>query len=133
MLLENFHRDTVSQIMRLELGVADHPAVDLAEPPDATTTRRRERGTRFSDSTGVRTWRAFLRAHWGAIAAADFFTTEVWTSRGLVTYYTLFVLDLKSRGCRSWARRGIRMRRSWPRQRSGSPTLAMGSWRAIAS
>jgi putative transposase len=43
------------------------------------------------------TWRTFLRAHWGAIAGADFFTTEVWTARGLVTYYTLFVLDLKSR------------------------------------
>src|SRR5262245_13875810 len=42
-------------------------------------------------------WRTFLRAHWGAIAAADFFTTEVWTPRGLVTYYTLFVLDLRSR------------------------------------
>src|SRR5882724_3415563 len=42
-------------------------------------------------------WRTFLRAHWGAIAGADFFTTEVWTSRGLVTYYTLFVIDLRSR------------------------------------
>jgi len=42
-------------------------------------------------------WRTFMRAHWGAIAGADFFTTEVWTVRGLVTYYTLFVLDLKSR------------------------------------
>jgi len=42
-------------------------------------------------------WRTFLRAHWGAIAGADFFTTEVWTARGLVTYYTLFVLDLRSR------------------------------------
>ena len=31
------------------------------------------------------------------IAGADFFTTEVWTPRGLVTYYTLFVLDLESR------------------------------------
>ena len=31
-------------------------------------------------------WQAFLRAHWGAVAAADFFTTEVWTWRGLVTY-----------------------------------------------
>jgi hypothetical protein len=30
-------------------------------------------------------WRTFLAAHWGAIAAADFFTTEVWTVRGLVT------------------------------------------------
>ena len=42
-------------------------------------------------------WRTFLRAHWGVIAGADFFTTEVWTPRGLVTYYTLFVLDLESR------------------------------------
>jgi transposase InsO family protein len=42
-------------------------------------------------------WRTFLRAHWGAIAGADFLTTEVWTPRGLVTYYTLFVLDLRSR------------------------------------
>jgi putative transposase len=42
-------------------------------------------------------WRTFLRAHWGAIAGADFFTTEVWTARGLITYYTLFVIDLRSR------------------------------------
>jgi putative transposase len=42
-------------------------------------------------------WQTFLRAHWGAIAGADFFTTEVWTWRGLVTYYTLFVIDLASR------------------------------------
>jgi HTH-like domain len=27
-------------------------------------------------------WRTFLRAHWGAIAGVDFFTTEVWTWRG---------------------------------------------------
>src|SRR5262249_2002919 len=32
-------------------------------------------------------WQTFLRAHWGAIAGADFFTTEVWTWRGLVTFY----------------------------------------------
>jgi transposase InsO family protein len=42
-------------------------------------------------------WQTFLRAHWGAIAGADFFTAEVWTWRGLVTYYTLFVIDLASR------------------------------------
>jgi hypothetical protein len=42
-------------------------------------------------------WRTFLRAHWGEIAGADFFTTEVWTPRGLLTCYTLFVLDLRSR------------------------------------
>jgi transposase InsO family protein len=42
-------------------------------------------------------WRTFLRAHWPALVAADFFTTEVWTPRGLVTYYTVFVLELQSR------------------------------------
>src|SRR5437667_178231 len=42
-------------------------------------------------------WGTFLAEHWGAIAAADFFTTEVWTVRGLVTYYTLFVIELESR------------------------------------
>ena len=42
-------------------------------------------------------WQTFLKAHWGVIAAADFFTTEVWTSRGLVTFYTVFVIDLASR------------------------------------
>lgn len=33
---------------------------------------------------------------WGTIVGADFFTTEVWTWRGLVTYYTLFAIDLAS-------------------------------------
>jgi putative transposase len=42
-------------------------------------------------------WQTFLRAHWGAIAGADFFTTEVWTWRGLITYYTVFVIGLATR------------------------------------
>jgi len=42
-------------------------------------------------------WQTFLRAHSGEIAGADFFTTEVWTWRGLVTFYTAFVIDLASR------------------------------------
>jgi transposase InsO family protein len=42
-------------------------------------------------------WQTFLKAHWGVIAGADFFTAEVWTWQGLVTYYTVFVIDLASR------------------------------------
>jgi hypothetical protein len=42
-------------------------------------------------------WQTFLRAHWGAIAAADFFTCEMWTARGLVTFYTVFAIDLVTR------------------------------------
>ena len=37
------------------------------------------------------TWRTVVHAHWPAHVAADFFTTEVWTVRGRVTYYTAFV------------------------------------------
>jgi len=42
-------------------------------------------------------WSTFLRAHWGAIAAMDFFTVEAVTLVGLVRYHVLFVLDLESR------------------------------------
>ena len=31
------------------------------------------------------------------IAVADFFTTEVWTARGLVSYFTLFVITVATR------------------------------------
>ena len=42
-------------------------------------------------------WKTFLKAHWGQIAATDFFATEVWTPLGLKTDYVLFVIDLKTR------------------------------------
>ena len=42
-------------------------------------------------------WKMFLKAHWGAIAATDFFSVEVITRSGLVRYFVLFVIDLKSR------------------------------------
>jgi transposase InsO family protein len=42
-------------------------------------------------------WKTFLKAHWGAIAAADFFSVEVLTRGGLVRYLVLFVIDIKTR------------------------------------
>ncbi len=42
-------------------------------------------------------WSKFLKAHWEAIAAADFFTVEVWTSVGLARYLVFFVIDLSTR------------------------------------
>jgi putative transposase len=42
-------------------------------------------------------WQTFLRAHLGRDRRRRFLTTEVWTWRGLVTYYTVFVIDLASR------------------------------------
>ena len=42
-------------------------------------------------------WKTFLKAHWEVMAATDFFTVEVWTPRGLVTYYVLFIIRLSTR------------------------------------
>jgi transposase InsO family protein len=42
-------------------------------------------------------WETFLKAHWGAIAATDFFSVEVLTRTGLVRYFVLFIIDLKTR------------------------------------
>ena len=42
-------------------------------------------------------WSKFLKAHWEGIAAADFFTVEVWTRVGLVRYLVFFVIDLSTR------------------------------------
>src|ERR1700686_1936363 len=43
------------------------------------------------------TWAAFIRVHLAVLAGTDFFTVEVLTLRGLVTYYVLFFIHLASR------------------------------------
>ena len=43
------------------------------------------------------TWKEFLSQHWELIAAADFFTVEIWTAKGLKRFLVLFFLDLSSR------------------------------------
>ena len=43
------------------------------------------------------TWAAFIRTHVALLAGTDFFTAEVLTLRGLVTYYVLFFIHLESR------------------------------------
>src|SRR6266478_7454642 len=42
-------------------------------------------------------WSAFIRTHLALLAGTDFFTAEVLTLRGLVTYYVLFFIHLESR------------------------------------
>ena len=53
-----------------------------------------ERGAKMS-------WKTFLAAHWEGLAAADFFTVEVLTIRGLVRYVVFFVMKLKTARWRS--------------------------------
>src|SRR5215468_314711 len=42
-------------------------------------------------------WVQFLKLHWEVLAATDFFTVEVATWHGLVTYYVLVVIELSTR------------------------------------
>jgi transposase InsO family protein len=53
---------------------------------EPTPTRRRQTS-----------WKTLLKAHWDVLSAIDFTTFEVWTPRGLVTFYLLFVMELKTR------------------------------------
>ncbi len=58
------------------------------------------------------TWKTFLKAHWDVLASIDFTTVEVWTKGGLVTFYLLFVMELKTRrvhfaGCTTWKTRSL--------------------------
>ena len=57
-----------------------------------------ERGLEPAPERKTRTtWREFLAAHWDVLAAADFFTVEVWTPRGLTRFTGLVLIHLASR------------------------------------
>src|SRR5262249_20099885 len=40
------------------------------------------------------TWDTFLKAHWEVLAAVDFTTVEIWSTKGLTTIYLLVVMEL---------------------------------------
>ena len=52
---------------------------------------------RRRSAANARRWSIFLKAHWKVLAASDFLTVEVWTAKGLVTNYLLFVISLADR------------------------------------
>ena len=55
------------------------------------------------------TWKEFIRSHMDVLAGTDFFTVEVLTWRGLITYYMLFIIEIgRFRNCatlqlRTWS------------------------------
>src|SRR5258706_9307670 len=50
-----------------------------------------------SERSRKTTWKEFLSQHWELIVAADFFTVEVWTRRGLQRFMVLFLIHLSTR------------------------------------
>ena len=70
--------------------VSSTPGSGWVDCSSTTIGGRRDVGPLFGHN-------AFVRSHATVIAAADFFTTEVWTTSGLVRHFTLFVIDVATR------------------------------------
>ena len=49
------------------------------------------------DRGSTMSWREFIRSHMDVLGAVDFFTAEVWTAGGLITYYVLTFMRVASR------------------------------------
>ena len=65
----------------------------------ATISRiRKEHGIDPSPKRPERTsWNEFIKSEWESLAAIDFFTSEIYTLKGLVRYMVLVVIDYKTR------------------------------------
>ena len=74
---------------------------NLGHPIDAITVRNILRRHHIDPAPQRRkagmSWAQFLKLHWEVLAVTDFFTVEVATWHGLVTYYVLVVMELSTR------------------------------------
>jgi putative transposase len=74
---------------------------NLGHPINAITVRNILRRNHLEPAPQRRqagmNWTQFLKLHWEVLAATDFFTVEVATWHGLVTYSVLFVIELSTR------------------------------------
>jgi transposase InsO family protein len=79
-------------------------------------------------------WREFIATHMAVLAGTDFFTFEVLTWRGLVTYYVLFFIHLETRRV-TLAGFTRHPTESWMTQMAqnavGDPTAALGQCRYL--
>jgi transposase InsO family protein len=78
----------VGALANLGLMVSDQTVGNVLKRHDIAPAPTRKTTT---------TWKEFIRTHMEVLVATDFFTAEVWTLGGLVTYYVLFFLHLGSR------------------------------------
>ena len=78
----------VGALANLGYEVSDQTVGNVLRRHDMPPARQRRHTT---------TWAEFIRIHLAVLAATDFFTAEVLTLRGLVTYYVLFFIHLESR------------------------------------
>jgi len=75
-------------LMHLGYPISDQTVGNILKRPSLPPAPERKTTT---------TWTEFIRMHMDVLMATDFFTVEVWTWCGLVTYYVVFFLHLGSR------------------------------------
>jgi putative transposase len=77
-------------------GALSNPDHELARSTIANILKRN--GIEPSPERARKTtWKEFLAQHWELIVAADFFTVEVWTRKGLPRFMVLFFIEVSSR------------------------------------
>jgi len=69
---------------------------DISDQSVGNMLKRRGLST-APDRKKTTTWKACIRTHMEVLWATDFFSTEVWTLGGLVTFYVLFFIKLDTR------------------------------------
>lgn len=64
-----------------------------------TTVRNilKAEGLETGPERGIGSWDSFLRIHLQTLYACDFLTKDVWTMFGKVTYYILFMIEVRTR------------------------------------
>jgi len=77
------------------------------------------------DRQKITTWKEFIRSHMAVLWATDFFSMEVWTLGGLVTFYVLFLIKLDTRKVHL-AGVTARPNEGWMKQMARN--LTMGAW-----
>ena len=78
----------VGALANLGHHLSDQSVGNILRRHDITPAPTRSRST---------TWREFIRSHTDVLAGSDFFTAEVLSWSGLVTYFVLFFIELESR------------------------------------
>jgi hypothetical protein len=127
-LTDDQRRQLAAKAKRLGRKALDRIAT-IATPD----TLRSSGPTRRRGRSGPSSWRSFLKAHWGQIAGADFFTTELRTPCGLRRYFVLFLIELETRRVHVAGSPRIRTAPSWRRSPATSRTPSTGSSTAAGS
>jgi putative transposase len=78
----------VGALANLGHQISDRTVGNILHRHNIAPAPERSRGT---------TWKEFIQSHMDVLAGTDFFTVEVLTWRGLVTYYVLFFIEAGSR------------------------------------